>query len=259
VRFPPAVRHLGRVVLAGAILSSVGERLLGGETRKDRHPDAPPSRIEHVSSELVLIETYVTDGNGRPVPGLTAGDFVLEVDGHRRPIASVEFREVAPDPLLTGSSPSTGTPSGTTWPRRFALFFEDGTSSPLGLTAARKAVNQFLVSGLAPSDQVALVAYDKRLRILRDFTTDREALRGDIAESLKDSIRYSDFADEESEHWREFGSSPNWASAVGLCQAEVARLGGVVKALGTLVASLARWHGYKAVIFMGDGIPEAPG
>ncbi len=230
--------------------------------------------VERVTSELVLIEVFVTDTSGRAVPGLGAEDFMLEVDGHRKPIASVEFRTTAvvpPSPPTEAVSPAAGPvvpaagASGAESPRRFVLFFEDGTSAPQGLTAARRASDRFLVSGLAPRDQVALAAYDKRLRILHDFTTDHEVLRQAIEESLHAPVRYSDFADEEAAHLSEFGRMLRGghalaaaALATDLCSEELPRLGGVVKALRTLIDSLAPWRGYKAIIFMGDGIPENP-
>src|SRR5205809_244595 len=50
---------------------------------------APKGPIEHATVEMVLIETYVNDGSGRPIRGLGPDDFVLMVDGHVEPIASV--------------------------------------------------------------------------------------------------------------------------------------------------------------------------
>src|SRR6266852_873164 len=60
---------------------------------------SPPTSglSERATVELVLIEVYVTDGRGRPVRSLTADDFSLMVDGHAKPIHSLEFREVSPE------------------------------------------------------------------------------------------------------------------------------------------------------------------
>ena len=154
---------------------------------------AAPVPAERVTTELVLIETYVTDGRGRPIEGLTAGDFTLLVDGKKVPIASLDFRRIGPGPAGSGEATiaPAGPPQAAVIPRRFMLFFEDGMSAPEGLTAARRAADRFLATGLQPSDEVAIAAYDTSLRILHDFTTDREALRKTLADSLAGARRIS--------------------------------------------------------------------
>jgi VWFA-related protein len=229
-------------------------------------PVMPATLLERVTSELVLIETYVTDPSGNPMRGLGAEDFVLQVDGRREPIASFELREM-PEEASAALNPQAAAPPsgpGQVLPRRFVLFFEDGTSSPQGLLAARKAAQQFLASGRS-GDQIALAAYDRRLRILHDFTTDREALRQVIEASLQDSRRYSDYASEQEAHQEEFQRALATRDvklartlATTFANEEAPRLVDVLRALRSLVDSLSTWRGYKAVIFMGDGIPEYP-
>ena len=137
-------------------------------------PQGPPGRvtpalIERALTELVLIETYVADVHGRALTGLTADDFELVVDGKKASIASCEMREVrAPgSDAVTVAGEASGappaTPNAADQPRRFMLFFEDGTSAPSGLVAARRAAHQFLATGLVPTDQVAIAAYDTGL------------------------------------------------------------------------------------------------
>jgi VWFA-related protein len=246
-----------------ALLVSGGPHAICGEQSGPAAPPLPRSNyVERVTSELVLIETYVTDGSGRVVKGLTKDDFVLEIGGLRRPISSVEFREVESAPPASGPGTDRGqappAPAAPAWPRRFILFFEDNTSSPLGLGEARKAAARFLESGLAPSDQIALASFDQRLRLLHDFTTDRGELRKAIDASIRDSARFSNFEQEHAEHLREIMTNPNPRLLQTLCEMEEARLAGAVKAAETLVDSLAGWRGYKAIVFMGDGIPESP-
>src|SRR5262245_11158219 len=169
---------------ATAILSSAGDPVvLGGAARPA--PPAPAAfpaprtgYVETGLSDLVLIETYVTDGKGNPVRGLTKEDFILEVGSYRRSILSVDYREIGPEPeAVSGERANAGPHARTqTWPRRIVLFFEDNTSSPIGMTAARKAAARFLESGLAPSDEVAVAAYDMRLHYLQGFTADRTLL-----------------------------------------------------------------------------------
>jgi VWFA-related protein len=256
-------------------LLAMGAAILIAAASMAAPSDAPPLRsampaglLERVTSELVLIETYVSDSSGSPLRGLGAEDFVLQVDGRREPIASFELRETPEGPgFVRSPEPSAAAPPpgpGQAPPRRFVLFFEDGTSAPQGLLAARKAAQEFLASGRA-GDQIALAACDRRLRILHDFTTDREALRRTIEESLQDSRRFSDFASEQEAHQEEFQrtlATRNLklarAMATNFANEEAPRLVDVLKGLRSLVDSLSTWRGYKAIIFMGDGIPEYP-
>ena len=248
-------------------------------------PAAPPAKdpappgtalIERATVELVLIEAYVHDGRGRPIEGLAAGDFSLKVDGYDRPIASLEFRSVAaapraasPEPGRPPQAPEPGPAPGTRYPRRFILFFEDRTSSFQNLTEARRSAERFLASGLLPDDQVALAAFDRRLRLLQEFTSDREVLKRTIESSLNDTRRHSDFITETADRDVEFsrllhggGSLTQekvWQAiflATSHGQEQTPRLRSVLGALRTLVDSLAPYPGYKAIVFMGDGVPE---
>ncbi len=238
---------------------------------------APRAPIERATVELVLIEAYVSDAKGRPILGLGPDDFVLMVDGHVKPIASVEFREVvrggaAPGPAAAQApGEAREAPLSPTYPRRLVLFFDDATSAPQGQAAARRAAQDFLAARLGPADQVALASYDRRLRVLHDFTTDRAALRRTIEESLNDPQRHSDFASELRQRQEEIhrlvrGEEPG---GIGLRQAsllagryaveDAVRLRAILSSLRSLVDALAPWPGYKGIVFMGDGVPENPG
>ena len=297
--------------------------------------DATRVPAERVTTELVLIETYVTDDQGRPIEGLTIDDFSLVVDGKPSPIASLDFRRLSTGagpagpfaPRNGAIVPAAGPNRPAEYPRRFMLFFDDRTSAPGGLTAARHAADRFLSTGLLPSDEVGIATYDTGLRILHDFTSDREALRKTIAESLAGARRVSsDYAERRAQaeeldnemkryqqevelakmkvqadptsHFmgggggggdgrRSGGGSENGGGASPTptqgskaqrdAMAELDRslqeikslamnyaaeqaflLRGVLHGIAVLVDGLAGWPGYKALVFMGDGVPENP-
>ncbi|HEV8703266.1 MAG TPA: VWA domain-containing protein [Candidatus Polarisedimenticolia bacterium] len=311
-------------ILAALLAAPALPRASPGDREETPPAEVPRPLIERAVSELVLIETYVTDTRGRALTGLTADDFILMVDGHKSPIASFELRAIAPQAggaVTAAQEPAPGEPARPPdLPRRFMLFFEDGTSAPNGLTAARQAAHRFLSSGLVPSDQVGIAAYDTGLRILHDFTTDRDALRGVIDQSLHEVRRISDFAAEQQRHDDEIErlvteaiqtssiSDPKQSSPMGsgksqggaggsrgqgagsggpgptqkidgeaaallrpgdqvekakyLAEAygreEATHLRDVLRAIRTLVDSVAGWRGYKAIVYMGDGMPENP-
>ena len=259
---PPHRWLFGSILALTALFGSGGA---GIEGESQAGPPAPIPRATHtetVTSELVLIETYVTDDYGQPVKGLTKDDFVLEVGGLRRPIASLEFREFeSPTEGAVRGTESSAVPTAppaATWPRRFVLFFDDNTSRPFGMTELRKAADRFLISGLLPSDEVALASYDERLHLLQDFTTDRESLLKAITASVRDATRFSNFQQEREQHIQEISSNSNPRLVRTLCEMEKVRWVASIKATESVIASLAGWRGYKAIVFMGDGIPESP-
>jgi VWFA-related protein len=230
---------------------------------------------ERATVELVLIEVYVTDSRGRPVEGLTENDFSLMIDGHSKPIHSLEFREVqrgAPPTLAGQMSPDIHPPAlaPANLPRRFVLFFEDSTSATEGLTQARKAAQRFLDTGLQPTDQVALVSFDRKLRLLHDFTTDRAALKQTLETDLDNLKRFSDYALEQGQWERQIAEVLSPSSMDSLAPEQVRHLSSnyadeftpksrdVLRALTTVVDALSPYPGYKAIVFMGDGVPENP-
>lgn len=235
-----------------------------------------PALIERATTELVLIEVYATDGRGRPIRDLTAADFTLLVDGYAKPIHSLEFQEAVPAAPAAPGAPgeSASLPAGPQrLPRRLILFFDDRTSATEGLTAARQATRSLLAGDLPADDQLALAAYDRKLRILHDYTTDRRALIRTIDASLHDPARFSDFAAEEARHEREMaellarrdqpGASESLSGqltlvALNYAAGQTPRARGVLRALGTLVDSLAPYPGHKGIVFMGDGVAENP-
>jgi VWFA-related protein len=260
------MRSFRRIIILGfaaaSLVSSAALRIAHG-TDAAPAPVVPPSTyVEKEVSELVLIETYVTDASGKPVIGLTRDDFILEVGGLRRPILSVDYQQAGAQAgsATTAVAPATGgAPAGASaWPRRVVLFFEDDISSPIGMTAARIAASRFVEDGLASSDQVAVAAHGERLRLLTDFTTDRSTLQKAITASIKTSARASDFWQEVAQRRVELMRDFDPRVAKTLCEEEKYRLARALKAVETVVASLAAWRGYKAVVYMGNGVPESP-
>src|SRR5882762_7582083 len=278
---PPLTR--GRTLLVPVLAAALtGADALSSATPAPEAPERrTPAMVERATVELVLIEAYVTDSQGRPLRGLTPDDFSLMVDGHAKPIHSLEFREVAdatPAPE-TGpaveTAPETAQRAAARFPRRFILFFEDSTSAAPGLTAARQAALRFLDGSLVHDDQVALASYDRKLRILHDFTTDRTSLRQAVEASLKDLRRFTDYASDQGKFEREIeeilargrnsgGPGAEMSSkqvgvmAVNYAVAFTPRSRDVLSALTTLVDSLAPYPGYKGIVFMGDGVAENP-
>lgn len=269
-----------RTWLVPALLAAPAVAVLAGARPAPTPSPATPTMVERAVVDLVLIEVYVTDSRGQALRDLSREDFSLMVDGRQKPIYSLEFRETSAQPP---ASPGPTGPGGgeehprtpTTLPRRFILFFEDSMSAHVGLTTARQAAKQFVETGLRPGDQVALASYDRKLRILHDFTTDRQALKQTIETSIEDLRRFTDFEAEQVQHDRDLldligpSSAPTagpgeatgrqiTVKAISYGNEYTPRFRAVLEALTSLVNALAPYPGHKSIVFLGDGVPENP-
>ena len=275
----------------------------------------PSPLVERTRAELILIEVYARDSKGRVVRDLRPEELVLKVDQNRAPrtIESLEFIEPEsegnlPEPaaVAEGTDAAAGADHAQVMgarqarrerPRRFLLFFDDDTSSPLNMSEARRGALRFLQgSGLA-TDQFSVAVYEqaRKLEILCPFTDDRGEVTRALEASLDDRGRFSDYAAERVAHRDEIqkllGAGGNGAvtgNASGTvsttpppqmghtirfpgtegqdpdmlrrqyAQEDSMRMGRLLNNLKVMVDSLAGWDGYKAIVFFSDGVPENP-
>jgi VWFA-related protein len=124
----------------------------------------PSRQVSQSDVDLVTITVFVVDGQGRPVTGLAPEDFVVELDGERRPVRSLEYRQMttaqtADAPGVPAATGGVGTGSG----RVFTILFDDlsfASTSP-DLPALREALERF-VARLAPEDRVGVATTSGR-------------------------------------------------------------------------------------------------
>ncbi|HUD71449.1 MAG TPA: VWA domain-containing protein, partial [Dongiaceae bacterium] len=289
-------------LLAGAVVLAATAATTPG--RAADPPPVPVPFIETSRSELVLIEIYATDSKGNPVRDLKASEFTVRVDHDSLPkkIESLEWIEAATAPggaappaaqVAEGKEGSPTVAPATTdtaptahrdRPRRFLLFFEDSTSSPTQMTAARRSAIAFLDRPGLAGDQFGIASYTekKKLQILQEFTDDRALLRSVLEKSAADSSRFSTYSSEriarrdeiqnkKSENYINgmLGGVPGAASDSGTITSDQTkrtyatedsmRMGRIVNTMKLLVDALAPWPGYKAIVFIGEGVPENSG
>jgi VWFA-related protein len=253
-------------ILVASLCALAAPCLLAATGATQAGPVAPPP-IERVTSELVLIETYVTDVHGREIAGLKPDDFVLMIDGQVRPIGSLEYVSVG-SPTPAASFPPIPETPGSQLQRRIVLFFDDASSVPLGMVEARGAAAGFVAQDLAPTDEVAIVAFDGSVRIVHDFTTDRHALAQAILDDrrqLRSRPTGLDFNSQAMEIWKILGDDTvakdtslrkAARTANGYAAQSVAILRRLLAALRSTTDALATLPGYKAIVLLGDGVPE---
>ncbi len=157
----------------------------------------------HTSAQLVEINVVVHDKNG-PVANLTQDDFSLTDRGKPRTISffsQVDARQAASAPLPANtfsnrpqnSESSTGSVTIVLLDALNTLYFGTEFSNYLGPThfenqslAFGKGKLMKFVSDLEPKDRIAIYALGKSLRILCDYTNDRDRLR-EVLDRYRDS------------------------------------------------------------------------
>ncbi|MCX6559054.1 MAG: VWA domain-containing protein [Candidatus Aminicenantes bacterium] len=233
-----------RVRAAAALAALILAGLLPG-LRAEAQDQAVrlPKPIRHdVNVTLKLIQVFVTDRQGRPVPGLTREDFSLSDAG--QPVAITEFeRHVS---SLSSALPSTATPMTSTatkptsslssaslpaatpmtttaakagagppekpaagetkprLPRKFLLFFDFANNNQRGVRMTQEAALHLLDERIAPGDEIGLISFSlTRGLVVHEFlTTDHAKVRRAVVDVGVKGI--SGRGDDiEQEYWRQ--------------------------------------------------------
>jgi VWFA-related protein len=136
----------------------------------------------------VLLDVLVTDQSGNLVTGLKEDDFVVEEDGEQIDLSGVSFYSTR----YSGANDQAEVEGEIPASRYFIFFFHDQRFAASDdsrllrrqIRAARES-RDWIETEMKPSDWVAVVSYDVKLKIHQDFTQDREIL----ARALSDAAR----------------------------------------------------------------------
>jgi VWFA-related protein len=144
-----------------------------------------------VYHDLVLVDVAVTDRKGKPIRNLHKEDFTVFEDSAPQKISTFDFEdlsttlvEASPSApagsssvIDLGKTPLSEVPITTLQDRRLMILFVDQSSMPVeDLIQAQKTVKNFVEKQLTPADLVSVVSNTSTLKVLQDFTNDREAL-----------------------------------------------------------------------------------
>ncbi len=133
--------------------------------------ETPPTDklfTDRVRVDVVEVEVFVTDGQGRPVYGLDRSDFELLVDG--RPVEISNFRPPPPsDDRQVGGAAAVIADVEPAQPRYLAVFVDHTNLRPDRRRAVMTALRAFLLERMAGGDRVMVAAYDSRVEVLSGF------------------------------------------------------------------------------------------
>ena len=144
-----------------------------------------------VTTNEVLVDVRVTDHQGDPVTNLKPGDFKVYEDSVLQNINSFDLENIQslaqetgrngkPVVINLGELPKT-TPQETYRRlvqnhRMIVLFFDLSSMQIPDLLRALQSAQNFIKAEMTPADLVAVVTYSSDLRVLQDFTNDRDVL-----------------------------------------------------------------------------------
>jgi len=127
---------------------------------------------ESVSVTIVEVPVTVVDRVGKPVRGLTKGQFELTVDGKKVAISAfdvVDLATIADEPSSTPLPPVA---------YRNLLLFDLSQSTPGTIGRAQEAAKELVTTGLTRRDVAAVATYsgENGLNVVTSFTSDKALL-----------------------------------------------------------------------------------
>lgn len=174
-RHPPRVWWRPGWLLLGAALVSA---LLAAAQQATPEPQpAPP--VLRVDTRLVLVDVVVTGKKGEPLAGLAREEFVLEEDGKPQEIAVFASEGsaatvVAPPlpPNVYSNRPEYHPPRGP-----LTIVLLDSLNTPRAdQVRMREEMVRYLANSFQGGQWAAVLSLTDRLRVLQDFTNNREML-----------------------------------------------------------------------------------
>jgi VWFA-related protein len=186
-----ASRRLMALLGVAALLAPSG---LAQNPQQPAAPSAPPQVSANqkgairASVNLVEVDVAVTDRDGKPLKGLRQDQFSIAEDGKDQKISAFDYYDVekiekagaaesAPITIPIGSVAAAEEVRQQVRDRRMIVLFFDLTSlQPNDLARSTLAAKQFLSKQMTAADLVGVVAFGNQLRVIADFTNDRDLL-----------------------------------------------------------------------------------
>jgi len=208
---------------------------------------------EQALVERVVVDAHVSAPDGTPIPSLGPADFVVKVDGKPVALESVDWLPAGTPEIdasvIAAMTSADGSVSPDIPPGRVIVIFFQTDHEPsrlLGLLRMGIQAKRFLAT-LQPTDRVAVVSYDSRLKLRQDFTSDRAKLE----RAIHAAIRRGEAGEPDPE------SHPSLAR--GLDPEEARRCATPERALEMVARALAPIPGGKSMLFFGWGLGTVGG
>jgi VWFA-related protein len=149
------------------------------------------------NTNLVIVNVAIKDKSGKPIEDLKKDQFTLLEDGKPQQISVFELERLNGDTLpplevaaptlkMRGQVETKATPAAEPPPpvkaedlkdrRLIAMFFDLSSMQPAEQIRARDAAVKFINTQMTASDTVSIMTLTNELRVVQEFTNDRETL-----------------------------------------------------------------------------------
>lgn len=273
-------RHPMAAAAAAAAVTTAG-LLLVPALLAAQAADPEPAQVfvDRVDVNVINVEVFVTDAQGRPVTGLTRDDF--EVLHDRKPVEITNFFTVSrrdrvalelaesapPGPAAATTAPPADLPEDQRL--NLLVYVDHFNLRPMNRTRVLETLGGFLEDRMFQGDRVMIVGYDGQLDLVQPFTRDVSAV-GRAIDRIGTVKTHGQHYDAERRRVMEGvrsaavnGPEPDPQLADGYVRAYIqeqrTELQRSMQALSQMVRSLAGLPGRKAVLYVSDGLPQRPG
>ncbi|HEU4835534.1 MAG TPA: VWA domain-containing protein [Pyrinomonadaceae bacterium] len=177
------------LLLATATCLLLLPAVVSGQTKPEQKPEPPRQEADDVikfDTSLVQTDVMVFDKNGRFVEGLKPEQFQLKINNTPREIS---FFEAIRSGTLGGqreevpaNQPNSIAALRSAAQRRAVIFFVDDLHlAPDSLERTRRALLEFISSGIGEKDLIAITSPSGQVGFLQQFTANKDALRTAVA------------------------------------------------------------------------------
>ena len=178
-----------------ALLAPTGLAQAPQQPAKPQQAPPPPTRAPlndkatiRAAVDLVEVDVEITDRNGKPIKGLKQEQFQVSEDGKDQKLSSFDYYDVENiEKAQPGdTAPVTVSIGGVAEPeqlrqtlrdhRLIVLFFDLTSLQNDDITRSTNAAKKFLREQMTAADLVGVVAFGNQLKVVSDFTSDRDQL-----------------------------------------------------------------------------------
>jgi VWFA-related protein len=201
-----------------------------------------------VDVELVTAEIVVLDKKGKPVRGLKKENFRIYEDGKEQEILS--FDEVNDESGAASLGIGAMNEGDNHRGKTVLIVFDDSTITAAHLKTSRDSAARFVREHMRPQDIFAVASFGLSMRVLQNFTSDREEVLAAIAQpavsNAVPSVQTSPTADQNSRQMQGQRTPDISTMSAGY------QLENLLRSLERLGYSVERLKGSKSVLIYSE-------
>jgi VWFA-related protein len=269
------------LVLALVVLAAPSAQQSAPALSEQRESKGPVFRGD---VNLIVVDVVVRDRSGAIVRGLTANDFEIREDNRPQQVVSFNVEEVTttvpsgqvvPQVLTAGVGPSDSKTdaAATTSPpvaepitredlagrRLIVLLFDLSSMQAEELERAVRAAVEYVDNQMAAADLVAIATIDTTLKVVSDFTGDREQVKAALGQFVAvDAVGFETPA-AETAATDETAAATGEATTSDSAEYDLFNNDARLRALRTLADALAPVEQKKSILYFSGGMTRSGG